>query len=58
MSHFFETSHPENGFDVVVCFDEDNRLVSASYSDDADVPLTPTVKEALQTEIDAYCKPD
>ena len=54
MSKHFQTMHPRNGFDVIVEFDEDKRLVGATYTDGEDVELTEVVKIHLQSDIDIF----
>ncbi len=54
MSNYFQTTHPTNGYDVTVEYDEDKRLVNAVYDNDEDVELTPSVKAHLQADIDNF----
>lgn len=56
MSKHFEANHPVDGSDIVVEYDEDGRLVGATYQgDDADVDLSDSnVKSKIQADIDLY----
>ena len=54
MSNYFCSTHPKNGLDVTIEYDEDFRLVDATYSDDESVDLTPHTKASLQADIDSY----
>ena len=54
MYNFFETTHPKNGYDIVVHYDEDCKLVSADYGDGECVELTSAIKASLQADIDAF----
>lgn len=53
-SRFFTTTHPKNGLDVTVEYNEDRRFVNAVYSDDEDVEITPIVKSHFQDDIDQF----
>lgn len=51
---YFETNHPQNGFDIVVQH-EDQRVVSATYTDGSDVDLSEEgVKAAIQSDLIVY----
>lgn len=56
MSNHFQTTHPKNSFDVTVTFDEDFRLVNATYDDGEDVELNDVIKSHLQADIDFFVK--
>lgn len=56
MNRFFQTTHPKNGHDVNIEFDEDHRLVAATYTDGEDVELTDMVKSHFESDIKAFCK--
>ncbi len=49
-----ETTHPENGYDVTLRFDEDKRLTDAYYDNDEQVELTSSIKSQFQADIDTY----
>jgi hypothetical protein len=54
MYNFFETTHPKNGYDIVVHYDETGKLVSAEYGDGECVEVTSSIKATLQADIDAF----
>lgn len=56
MNRFFQSTHPKNGHDVNIEFDEDQRLVAATYTDGEDVELTNMVKSHFQSDIEIFCK--
>ena len=53
-NQFLTTTHPKNGHDVTVEFDENHRLVNAEYDDGEDVELTDVVKSHLQDDINHF----
>ena len=53
-SNFISSTHPKNGCDVTVEYDEDKRFVNAVYCDDEDVDITPAVKSQFQTDINNF----
>jgi len=58
VNRFFQSTHPKNGHDVYIGFDEDQRLVAATYTDGEDVELTDMVKSHFQSDIEIFCKHD
>lgn len=54
MSQFLQTTHPKNGHDVNVEFDEDHRFVGATYDDGEDVDITPVIKSHFQDDINRF----
>lgn len=53
--HYFEATHPKNGSDVTIAYDEDLKLVSATYSSDGEeVDLTDSIKQRFLSEINQY----
>jgi hypothetical protein len=53
---FFSATHPKNGCDVVVKYDEDFRFVDATYDDGETVDLTDRIKSQFQDDITHYCQ--
>lgn len=56
MSNSFATTHPKNGYDVTITYDEDFKLTSAVYDDGEEVALNASIKAKLQADIYAYCR--
>ena len=55
-SNFISSTHPKNGCDVTVEYDEDQRFVNAVYDDDEDVDITPSIKSHFQADINQFVK--
>lgn len=56
MSNALATTHPKNGYDVTLTYDEDYKLTSAVYDDGEDVGLNASIKAQFQADIDTYCR--
>ncbi|MBD80305.1 MAG: hypothetical protein CL840_15425 [Crocinitomicaceae bacterium] len=56
MSNHFEANHPIDGSDIVVEYDDDGRLVGATYQGDGlDVDISDgVIKNKIQADIDHY----
>lgn len=54
MTNFFQSTHPKNGDDITIEYDEDHRLVNATYDNEEEVDITPRVKASLQSDIDTF----
>lgn len=55
-SKFITSTHPKNGNDVVIEYDEDYRFTNAVYTDDEEVEITPAIKAHFQNDIDNFVK--
>jgi hypothetical protein len=55
-SKFITSTHPKNGDDVIIEYDEDYRFVNAVYTNDEDVEITPAIKSHFQSDIDTFIK--
>lgn len=54
-----ETTHPKNGYDVVLTFDSvDFKLLTAEYTDGESVELTERIKNDFQADIERFAKDD
>ncbi|WP_063661510.1 hypothetical protein [Aliivibrio fischeri] len=54
---FFATTHPKNGCDIMVTYDENQKFVNAEYIDDEEqIDITTSIETLLQDDIDTFCK--
>ena len=56
LNNTFQTTHPKNGFDVNVTFDEDFRVVGATYDDGEDIEMNNVIKSHLQADVNHFVK--
>lgn len=54
MTQAIATTHPKNGCDVTLYFDEDKRLTHAYYDNDEEVELTSSIKSQFQADINTF----
>lgn len=53
---FLTTTHPKNGHNVTVEFNEDLRVVNATYDDGEEIEMTPAIQEHLQADVNTYAR--